>query len=296
MVPVSVDFFLGLITHPRTTFPDARSELGLASQLGIALRACGATVELEIFDQNLLVPGAIALNRNAVKDAIDAESQIELRWREYLTDNNPSLAFKTFTTMRKTWRALQLAPPWKRKIAESDRGAKMLSRLANIELAHVAAVRRAVESGAKWVIILEDDAESMDPQSLALGLMEFTAAATNTGQPSTMNLTESFTPDQLGIQHLLTARSNEGQPCDWKTSTSEKLITNTVCAVLYERTFLETLLDRLESIPIEPIVPIDFKINAAYMNWPDQKPGMCWVCTPAPVTQGSGVPKVRFKV
>lgn len=296
MVPVSIDLFIGLITHTHTHFPSARSESGMARQLELALRESSTTVEFEIFDRDLLRPGAIALDKHAVREAIAAESELGLRWRSYLTGNNPSLALKAMAVMRQTWRMLQLTPPWKRTITTGDRGARMLTRLANIELAHVAAMRHAVQSGAKWILILEDDAQSANPQSLASSLASFIEAANRSGQPSTMNLTESFTLNQLGVRHLLKTKSNPGQPSHWSTSASQKLITNTVCAVLYERSFLEVLLHRLESIPIEPIVPIDFKINAVYMNWRDQEPGMCWVCSPAPVTQGSGVPKVRFRV
>lgn len=165
----------------------------------------------------------------------------------------------------------------------------MLTRLANIELAHIAALRAAVESGAPWVLLLEDDARSDDPGRFAEELDAFTQAARDSGEPSMMNLSQSFTPRQLGISEFLTPVANVGQP-PWHTYRADRAVTNTVCAVLYRADAATSVLRALTAIPLQPIIPIDFKLNDAILRMPRDSGLSCWVVSPAPLLQGSGVP------
>jgi hypothetical protein len=67
-------------------------------------------------------------------------------------------------------------------------------------------------------------------------------------------------------------------------------VTNTVCAVLYRSTFLADLLPTLKDIPMEPIVPIDWKLNAALMQLVREGTigdGDCFTLEPAPIRQSS---------
>jgi hypothetical protein len=246
---------------------------------------------MDSVDEDLLAPGQISEDLTAVRASINAELDLERRWREYVSGSPLGSLQKVMLVARGVKRRVSLAPYWRREVAETEAGPRMLRRLANIELAHLEIMRRAVKSQARWVLILEDDAMSDDPQALASALVDFCRAADGTGSPVTINLSESFTPRELGIGHLLSARTNPGQPGSWLTFESARLVTNTVCAVLYRHDFLDLLLQRLESIPLEPVVPIDFKVNIAYMDWPNQVAGQCWVCSPAPIAQGSGVPR-----
>jgi hypothetical protein len=111
-----------------------------------------------------------------------------------------------------------------------------------------------------------------------------------------MNLSESFTPDELQIRHLLTPLvGTEGVP-PWTLFSAERPVTNTVCAVLYRRDLLVRLRDALREIPLSPVIPIDFKVNEAVMRIADgMQPGDCWVASPAPIQQRSGVPAVSLR-
>ena len=288
---VPPDFFVGLVTYPRSRFPEAKTGDGLARKIQAALIQGGQAAEFGMVDEDLLTPGAISLNQAAVVASITAELALESRWREYVSGSTASVFMRWVMSMRYVKRRIKLAPPWRSNQSELDDGAKMLRRLANIELAHLEVMRRATQSKAPWVLILEDDACAPNPEQLARQISEFCLAADVAGQPGTMNLSESFTVEQLGISGLLIPQANPNQPDAWSTYSAGRLVTNTVCAVLYRHDFLKNLLELLEAIPLEPVVPIDFKINAAYMAWPHPAAGLCWVCSPAPIVQGSGVPQ-----
>ena len=67
-------------------------------------------------------------------------------------------------------------------------------------------------------------------------------------------------------------------------------ISNTVCAILYRADFLGRFLERFEALPIEPVVPIDWKLNIVLMDMYDVGEivaGDCWIVTPGPVDQRS---------
>ena len=102
--------------------------------------------------------------------------------------------------VRRAKRTITQAPPWRRTMTPDDGGACMVRRLVNIELSHLRIMREAVESGARWVVLLEDDASSTDATARANELAAFIQAADTRSQPLTINLSESFTPEQLGIE------------------------------------------------------------------------------------------------
>ena len=250
----------------------------------------GFTADLGVVNEDLLKPGEISESKAAVIASISAELELERRWREYVSESSAGALLVAVMKARHFKRRLALAPPWQSTLKPADPGPKMLRRLANIELGHLAVMRKAVESQARWVLILEDDASAPDDERLARQISDFCLAADDSGQPAIMNLSESFTVEQLGIEKLLTPITVVNQPEAWKTFSVTRLVTNTVCAVIYRHDFLTTLVERLDAIPLEPVVPIDFKINAAFMAWPQQEAGQCWVCSPAPIVQRSGVP------
>lgn len=175
-------------------------------------------------------------------------------------------------------------------------GSRSLIRLANIELAHLAIMDEAISSEARWCVILEDDAQVNDPATFAAQLAGFIESVERARQDvSMMNLSESFTPQQLGITHMLQPLDSTFTK-DWSLFRSDRHVTNTVCAVLYRRDFLIDLRAQLAAIPLEPVIPIDFKINAAIMQSESTLPGETFVCSPAPIDQASGVPSIPINI
>jgi hypothetical protein len=157
----------------------------------------------------------------------------------------------------------------------------------NIELAHLNLMQAAVDCGSTWALIVEDDARIADPHGFAEALASFVETHSSADQPLYVNVSQSFA-DPLGIsKHLHPVGA-------WDGATSElaadRALTNTVCAVLYRTAFLVPLLAALRSIPISPVLPIDWKLNAALLKLTDQRilgPGDCWFLSPGPIMQGS---------
>lgn len=301
-VPVPPDLFVGLVTHPRSRFPDARTQDGLAARVANEARRLGWSVDSVVIDDDLLTDDVLTIDRHEVKASIKAELSVEAKWREYVAGRPLTTKERAVLVARKVKRHLDLAPPWQRDLTTESPGARMVRRLANIELAHLAVMREAAASGAAWTLILEDDAASAEPTTFAEDLGSFLQAHENTRQPSTVSLSESFTPAQLGIEHLLVPLTRgQGDDQDqassllnWHLWAAKRPVTNTVCATLYRRDFLASLVDILEAIPLAPVVPIDFKLNEALMRVaPTMQSGDCWLAHPAPLAQRSGVPQVR---
>ena len=287
---VTPDVFLGLVTHERSRFAEATHESGLLSSLSRELRNLDLDVRTGVSDQDSYSPDVLPLTRAVVKASIRGELNCEQRWRTYLSGRKPRLRTKGLMAARWAWRRAKYVPPWRRFDGAGDLGASMVRRLVNIELSHLRIMGQAVASGARWAILVEDDAAAPDTPVFARDIAEFIDAADKRRQPLTMNLSESFTPRQLGIEHLLTPIE---EPGPWTMLAADRPVTNTVCAVLYRVDFLARLLTELQAIPLSPVIPIDFKVNEAMMRLAiSMKPGDCWVASPAPLVQRSGVPNV----
>jgi hypothetical protein len=291
---VTPDLFVGLVTHPRSRFADAASPTGLMSGLATAVAESGATVVTAVSDRDEYTDDLLPLTVDVVRQSIEAELSCERRWREYLAGHPAGVGLRSFMAVRRAYRSITLAPPWVRSLGPDDAGARMVRRLVNIELSHLRLIEEAVASGASWCLLLEDDAWCEDPHGFASALMRFVREAETRGQPQTVNMSESFSIDDLGIRHLLTPIPPE-QAGPWPMYAAERPVTNTVCAVLYRGDFMARLLGELRQIPVAPVIPIDFKLNEALMRMaPSVAPGDVWVASPAPLSQRSGVPTVRM--
>jgi len=164
----------------------------------------------------------------------------------------------------------------------------MLMRLANIEAAHLSLMNQAIESRAKWVLILEDDAESTNVKELAQQLAIHMDAWNSDSQPQYVNISDSFALADLNLDHNLDRIGR------WDAASTlysaRRPFTNTVCAVLYRSKFLRHLLKVLIEIPMQPIVPIDWKVNSAIMHMSQTGvlgPGDCYTIDPGPIRQAS---------
>jgi len=287
-VNVAPDIFIGLVTHPKSVFPQARTANGLAARLVETLTSLGLVVASTIVDDNPLARNQITVSPKAVRASIREEITVEEKWREYLNSGSISRLMQLQFRIRQIATTLRLAPPWRRSIDASDAGSRRLIRLANIELAHLRVLDEAVRSESAWALILEDDAQADDASTLGQELAQFLSSAPDaTPELSMINLSDSFTVDQLGIEHLL---AEGAETHTWRVRKVDRHITNTVCAVLYRRDLLVRLLEELQSIPLEPVIPIDFKVNEAIRRAGSDLPGQTWMCDPAPIAQGSGVP------
>jgi hypothetical protein len=286
---VSETVFLGLVTYRGTRFPDSAVTGGFLPRLAEALAADDRQVVLRVNADDAFDAGAGALDIDAVRASVAAELRTEAAWRRYLAPGRSQPLLPVEMTARRAYRLARYAPPWRRSGAPEDPGPRMLRRLVNIELSHLTLLREAVAAGADWVLIAEDDAQAEHPDRFATDLVAFLDAHAAGDQPGYVNVSRSFSAEELGTAAITTAVGPWGAD-GASVLSAERPVTNTVCAILYRGAFLRTLLDALEAIPMFPVLPIDWKLNRALMDLHTAGvigPGTCWTVEPAPVIQRS---------
>lgn len=285
--------FLGLVTYPATRFTRAASSEGLLPGLQALLTTHGVPARLSIHGTDEWTEDVLCIDRAVVEASIDAELEIEKRWRRYIDPSVPTLFLDAFMSIRRIYRRGRFLPRDRRELRSDDRGFRMVRRLVNIEIAHMSLLRQAASSDCEWALIAEDDATSDNPSDLSTALAAFIRERTPSTQPRFVNISRSFDHRRLRVRDLLQPIGKWGAPAsDIEVLQASRPITNTVCAILYRTDFLATLVHTMEAIPLEPVVPIDWKLNKAIMQLHDSghlSSGDCWTLDPAPIVQSSMV-------
>jgi hypothetical protein len=277
------DLFIGVVSHARSRFTDSQGTQGLGARLGDALRRLDRSTELRVNTENLFDASATPLGKAAVKSSLDECARIENDWADFLLAGSaPSAkqrAAKGARWATRHWHRLR--PPDERSWV----------RLANIELSHVDLLHTGLSSGAQWILILEDDAESADVADCAAGISRLMEEATSA---DFINLSQSFSMAELGIEVLLRPSGvSWGGAVARQVLAADRPITNTVCAILYQRPFVEQFVAELRARPLIPLVPIDWKMNEVLMHLYGTDPGSlgtCLIVTPGPIDQRSMLP------
>jgi hypothetical protein len=262
------------------------------SQLAASLQERGLSCVVQINDQDLFTTDVLPLDRDQVLRSVAAELAVEEEWRRYLSPGASNLGLTTLMRIRRAYRTIRLAPPWKRSLDPDDRGIRMLRRLVNIELSHLDLMRHAVGVASDWALIVEDDAWTNDAPQLAQDLAQFMEARGNEPQPAFVNVSESFGHGQLGTREHLRSVGTWGASAGLASEvlSASRPVTNTVCAILYRGAFLKDLVGELDAIPVSPVLPIDWKLNRAILTLFHAGrlgDGDCWTVSPAPLLQRS---------
>jgi hypothetical protein len=297
------DLFIGVVTYPGTRFPESSGPDGLAQSLARGIEASGGTCVVDVHDRDAYEPSLLKIDQSEISKSIDAELAAELDWRRFIAGKE----FQPVTAAKlRVHRLLRRRKFLTRELGTDSGptlGFRMVRRLVNIEIAHLSLMRGGLESGANWILILEDDAavdsELLSAKIFADSLSEFFERSESEPAPDYVNVSRSHTDQELGIEAIYVHQA------DWapnalphvRARISARPITNTVCAILYRRQFLVDLLDELVRIPLSPVVPIDWKLNRALMNMTERSSApsiQCWSLLPAPIVQGSmhGQPEV----
>ena len=269
--------FVGVVSHQGSRFAVSQGDEGLAAHLALALPG----IEMAVNTADLLDESVVPVTPALVQASLTAELRIDARWARFLgRPRGPRWwAGQGLRWARRGFRAVRPPSP------------AMVRRLLNIELSHLDLLRRGLASGAPWILILEDDAMSADVPDLAAGLVGLMASGRSVGF---VNLSRSFDTETLGIDHLLSPSG-----VAWAGSVPRSVlaasrpVTNTVCAIAYEREFLTRLVSVWEALPMTPVLPIDWKLNLALMQMFEDGAlgaGACWLVEPAPITQMSMQP------
>lgn len=283
---MSVELFIGLVTHPRTRFIDSAGPTGLVRQLSHAMTKAGVTCEVSISDQDDYADDLLTIDQLVIANSITAELDLEQRWARYLNPGRRLPFLKLRMNVHERIR--------RRKFLGSNEkaGQLMVKRLINIELAHLKLLKEAANCDARWCLIVEDDAIASDLSALAGNLKHFIEVTKNESKPKYVNLSQSFDDETLKVDDQFRMLEIKDQEV-WNPQNvlaAKRPITNTVCAVLYRGTFVRELLQAYMEIPLEPVVPIDWKLNSAIMNLYSQNSlgdGDCWFIEPGPIVQRS---------
>jgi len=247
-----VDVFIGVVTHPGSRYADAAGPAGAGAEIAAALAPLGLVTEVCVEDRNLWSDTGQSVAKGSHAKSLRAELREEWAWRTFLATAN--------------WRSRGvLIFRWLRLLLRRYRGgsSSAVERLLNIEFAHRRPWQCGLNSGAAVVLVLEDDAFCEDPVDTAYGLAELIEQ-----EWVFANLSQSFTSKELGIGSLL-----ENSGMNWngpgglgvrrRIYRTAKPVTNTVCAVAYRRHFLQNLVSHWDSMPQQPVLPIDWKLNRA---------------------------------
>ena len=267
--------FIGVVSYEGSRFAINQGESGLAQTLSRAI----AGSEVQVLTQNLFDEAGGQVGTGDVQASLTTERDVERRWSAFL-DRPEDISSVVKRTARKAKRVWQRAQP------PSPRSVR---RLFNIEMSHLELMRQGLDSRAPWILILEDDAWSSDIDDLALGLAQLMETTSPPESFGYANLSASFSPQELGIDHLL-----QQSQLTWNGTTRRDIllsslpVTNTVCAILYSAEFLTDLLEAMNQLPTKPIVPIDWKLNCALMLLFDRgrvDDTTCVFVQPSPIKQ-----------
>ena len=277
MAPLNL--FIGVVSYSRTQFAISQGPQGLGQQLASQLsNHSGISTQIHIISEDLDKSGVV-VDRRTVQRSLTSELHAEARYSKYIS--RPQYIKNS----------VRLGARWAMRLRHSLNSPhpQLVSRLLNIEASHCDLMKRGLESGSDYVLILEDDAFSTQLADLANGISGLMNASTT---PAFVNLSESFSVDELGVGHLLTDKTDgpwQGDECR-VVYLASRPITNTVCAILYSREFLASVVQEMDALPMEPVLSIDWKLNVALMNLYETRKldGLeCWWVEPAPIKQMS---------
>jgi hypothetical protein len=269
--------FIGVVSHSRSSFTVNQGEKGLAAKLAEQLNEFNTSAVYSVNILNDFESAGVPATSSVFRAGIADEVRLEREWNKFL---GVRFGLRAWIGHMARWLRVQSF-----LLRKPD--TKEIKRLINIELSHTKLMKEGLDSGAEWVLILEDDAATAELEDLAQGLM---GIFSHDSHISFVNLSRSFELTDLGIDHLLHSDSDK----KWAGTATRQMLfadrpaTNTVCAILYHRNFLESLINEFELIPSEPVVPIDWRLNQALMNlWNKDLIGSgdCWFVEPAPIDQ-----------
>ena len=273
----SISVFIGLVSHPKSSYAESQGSKGLASKLSLAFRDLGIHTQVQINRGNLFDENEFPLTSKMARASVRQEIRQEGELFHFLKKPN-----RFSHAARIAGRLTRYFSEWR---ANSD--PTELRRLLNIEYSHVNLYRSALASGCDWAVILEDDAYVSDTAEFSRGIAGLMKL---TGAPKYINLTTSFSLAEIGIEHLLSAvpQVNWEGAGECLVLGAERPATNTVCAIAFKGEFLAEVLSVFDTQLDEPVVPIDWKLNAALVRLWERgsiASGECWFLEPGPVIQ-----------
>jgi hypothetical protein len=145
-------------------------------------------------------------------------------------------------------------------LTKSDKFSNNKIRIKNIEESHKKLLNEFLESDSEYLIIVEDDFKNLyklDIQEIFSKILEIVEREERI---KIVNLSRSFSIEELKIRYLV-------KHIYTKIGFGQELlilhypVLNTVCATLYKKNVVKSILVELSYLELFSLIPIDEKIN-----------------------------------
>lgn len=258
--------FIGLITHRQSRFNRDGQAAAAVADLASRLREQGVDVSRLVSDRDDYSAEALPVTRRLLLSSALLQAWIEFRWRRYLAEGRGnSLAYlprDVCVLVLMTGIRVHSYIGWNWFRSGHDMpGATAVIRLLNIDLSHLRVYEEALESGRGAILVIEDDARAVDSELVPRLLLQL-LARNNSSEARFVNLSESIDNQSLGVVGIL----GESDPYDPSVVTCSRPVTNTVCANLFNREFLEQMYVDIVNRGLTPVIPIDWRVNRFIMS------------------------------
>ena len=246
--------FIGVLTHPSSRFSVAHTKL-LSSNLNRA----GIVATLEVCKENLIENSWKSVTRRIAMVSAVEYGLLRIQWYRQLSKRSTAALGFLLASAHLLKELVSLLLP-----GGLERTRRSMIRLRNISLAHARLWHQAMVSESEWILMLEDDAYPTDSTTLELDLLkiiEYLEEKIENTSGIYCDASLSYSSQQLGVRTL-------DNPCLLTSTqtlyTVEKPFTNTLCAVLMSRTFVQTLSAEIHMYlenPKNGFMPIDWLVN-----------------------------------
>jgi hypothetical protein len=280
------DLFLGLVTHPTSAFNRDNQARKSLEQVSLALSKHGLRVECFVSDRNDYSAADFPITQESLLKAAVAQTDLERQWRDFVDARSGTTAAKRVRSY-----CMYLAMRGKRTLAalrgNGSPAARAYQRLINIDLSHLRVLTEGINSRARAIVILEDDA-SMPTEAHLKDFAQILMMAIES-DIDFINLSQSISDPELGIEAIVNrGRTIEkSQLMDVHGSRVIELdtpITNTVCANYYSNSFARKFREHISPPNLTPVKPIDWRLNEVMLANPKTR---TWWVQPGLFIQGS---------
>ena len=251
--------FIGVLTHNSSRFSVAHTKL-LSSNLNRA----GIVATLEVCKENLIENSWKSVTRRTAMVSTVEYGLLRIEWyRQLFKKSAVALGFLLASAHLLKELASLLLP------GGLDRTRRSMIRLRNISLGHASLWHQALVSESEWILMLEDDADPTEPTTLNLYLLkiiEYLEEKIESTSGIYCDASLSYSSDELGIKTLENPCLLTGAQMLYAV---DKPFTNTLCAVLMSRTFLQTLSADIHmylKTTKNGYLPIDWLVNKCMLE------------------------------
>jgi hypothetical protein len=246
--------FIGVLTHPRSSY-----SLDHTNLLSSNLNRAGIHTALEVCKENLIENSWTSITRRLAIVSAMEYGLLKINWYRNLPKKGVG-AVGVLLALANLLKQLGYLL-WPSGLVKTR--ASMI-RLRNISLGHAGLWHQALQSESEWILMLEDDADPNNPTTLSRDLLNIIEHLEKDNKDSTgifCDASLSYSNDELGIKTL-------GTPClltgVQRLYEVDKPFTNTLCAVLMSRSFVQNLSSGIHKYlenPKDGFLPIDWLVN-----------------------------------